>query len=201
MVFFFILGASRSDLEKAQDLAAMAKKAVDQDISYDDVRGWLAKLPGTIATVASFDLEKFWTRGAVGKQTSLIWPCQGEVVSYFGWRSNDGSQGMSLHQGIDIAAKEGSQVVAVADGIVTGVRQSDTYGLTVEIEHSQGFASVYARLGEVSVAKDQQIKQGEFIGTVGPAADGAVPHLHFEIKKEGLEVDPLTLLPPRSEIH
>lgn len=46
MVFFFILGASRSDLEKAQDLAAMAKKAVDQDISYDDVRGWLAKLPG-----------------------------------------------------------------------------------------------------------------------------------------------------------
>ncbi|HHX10102.1 MAG TPA: M23 family metallopeptidase [Firmicutes bacterium] len=201
MIFFLILGASRSNLTAAEDLVAMAKEAVDEDITYDEVKAWIANLPEIVSRVAAFDIERFWARGVVGRQSSLIWPCEGEVVSYFGWRTNEDSQGMSLHQGIDIAAEEGSDVVAVAEGMVTSVRQSDSYGLTVEIEHSQGFSSVYAHLGTVSVMKDQKVKQGEVIGTVGKTGNATGPHLHFEIRKEGLEIDPLTLLPPRPEIQ
>ena len=201
MIFFVILGASQSKLERAEDLVAMVRRAVENDITYDDVKAWVANLPEIVSTVAGFDLEKFWARGVIGKQSTLIWPCEGEVVSYFGWRSNPDSQGMSLHQGIDIAAEEGTQVVAVAEGIVTSVRQSDSYGLMVEIEHSQGFSSVYAHLGTVSVMKDQKIRQGEALGTVGKIGNATGPHLHFEIRKEGLEVDPMMLLPPRSKIQ
>lgn len=199
MIFFVILGASRSDVDRAGELVAMARQAVDHDMTYDDVKAWVAKLPEMVATVARFDIEQFWVRGVTGRQGALTWPCQGEVVSYFGWRANPESQGMSLHQGIDIAAEEGTQVVAVAEGMVTSVRQSDSYGLTVEIEHSQGFSSLYAHLGTVSVMKDQKVKQGEVIGTVGKTGNAAGPHLHFEIRKDGLEVDPLTLLPPGSK--
>lgn len=198
LVFFIILGASQSGMGVAGDVVAMARRAVDDDITYDDVKTWVAKLPEAVATVAGFDIEKFWARGVTGKQSVLTWPCEGEAVSFFGWRANVGSQGMSLHQGIDIAAEEGSKVVAVAEGIVTGVRQSESYGLMIEIEHGQGFSSIYAHLGSVSVVKDQKVKKGETIGTVGASGLATDPHLHFEIRKDGLEIDPLTLLPPKS---
>ena len=73
---------------------------------------------------------------------------------------------MSLHQGIDIAAEEGTQVVAVAEGMVTSVRQSDSTASPSRSSTARIF-KLYAHLGTVSVMKDQKVKQGEVIGTVG----------------------------------
>ncbi len=198
LVFFVILGASQAGKMAADDIVVAAKKVVDEDITYDDVKAWVSKLPEAIKVVARFDIDKFWARTVTGKPKILSWPCEGEVVSYFGWRDNLDSHGMTMHKGIDISANVGTPVVAVAPGIVTGVRQSDSYGLTVEIEHSDGFSSVYAHLDSISVAKDQKTNQGDVIGTVGESGRATGPHLHFELRKNGLEIDPLTLLPPKT---
>ena len=69
----------------------------------------------------------------------------------------------------------------------------------VEIEHSKGFSSVYGHLGSVTVVKDQKVKRGEAIGTVGETGNATGSHLHFEIRKDGIEIDPMPLLPSRSK--
>ncbi len=201
LVFFIILGASQSGVGMAQDVVTFARNAVQDDMTYDDVKTWIANLPETVSTWLGVDLGNFWAKGVIGKKSAFIWPCEGEVTSYFGWRPNTDAPGMSLHQGIDIAAQEGTNVVSTADGIITGVRQSESYGLVVEIEHSQDFSSVYGHLGSVSVVKDQKVKKGESIGSVGESGNATSPHLHFEIRKDGLEIDPMTLLPPKSKVQ
>lgn len=200
-IFCILLGASRSNTGMALEAVAVARDAVNTDTTYQDVKTWIAKLPDTVAAISRFDLRGFWAERVTGRQSALLWPCDGEVTSYFGWRANDEATGMSLHQGIDIDSPEGGKVVAVLDGIITGIRQSPSYGLVVEIEHSQGFSSVYGHLSSASVVKDQKVKKGEAIGTVGESGNATGPHLHFEIRKDGIEIDPMTLLPPKAKMQ
>ncbi len=200
-VFFIILGASHSSTGMAQEVAAVAKRAVENDLTYDDLKAWVTNLPHTFAVLAGFDIEKFWAAGVTSKQDAFAWPCEGKVVSFFGWRTEEDSKVMSLHQGIDIAAEEGLGVSASAHGIITSVRYSDSYGLMIEIEHGQGFSSIYAHLGSASVEKGQKVEKGEIVGTIGESGRATAPHLHFEIRKDGVEIDPLTLLPPKSSLR
>lgn len=200
-VFFIVLGASHSGMGMAQEVTAVAKRAVEADLTYDDVKAWVTKLPDTVAAIAGFDIEKFWAAGVTTKHAAFTWPCEGEVVSFFGWRTDEDTKIMSLHQGIDIAAEEGSKVTSSAHGIITAVRRSDSYGLMIEIEHGQGFSSVYAHLGSASVEKGQEVERGEIVGTVGESGRATAPHLHFEIRKDGVEMDPLTLLSPKSSLR
>lgn len=196
-IFSLIAGASKSQTGLALDVFLYAKNAVEKDISYEEVKSWISNLPSALNRIATFDIEDFWAKEATGKAMELAWPVHGKVTSYFGWRPNVDSPGMSLHRGIDIDAPKGTQVVSSMDGIVTDVRDSPSYGLVVEIEHGKGLSTVYAHLGSVIVKKDQKVKRGEVIGTVGETGDALVPHLHFEVRKDGLEIDPMIMLPPQ----
>ncbi len=200
-IFCILLGASRANTGLALEAAAVARDAVSTDITYQDVKTWIAKLPDTVVALARFDLKGFWAERVTGGQSAFVWPCDGEVTSYFGWRPNVEASGMSLHQGIDIDLPEGGKIVAVLDGIVTSIRQSPSCGLVVEIEHSQGFSSVYGHLGSASVVKDQKVKKGEAIGTAGENGNAAGSYLYFEIRKDGIEIDPMTLLPPKPKMQ
>ncbi|HHW18253.1 MAG TPA: M23 family metallopeptidase [Firmicutes bacterium] len=196
-IFFLILGAAKGESGLSKDMFAFAKDVVEKDITYEEVKAWVIGIPDTVRKIAGLDLRDFWIKGASGQPIQLAWPVQGEVTSFFGWRPNPDSPGMSLHQGIDIQVPEGTRVVAALDGIVTSVRESPSYGLVVEIEHPNGFSTVYAHLQSVFVKKDQKVKKGEAIGTAGQSGNATAPHLHFELKKDGLEIDPMTILPPR----
>ncbi|MGC8737414.1 MAG: M23 family metallopeptidase [Candidatus Hydrogenedens sp.] len=99
------------------------------------------------------------------------------------------------HQGIDIKARKGTPVLAVQKGIVTFAGKSKNYGLLVCIEHSGLWESRYAHLNTIEVKKNKKVKKGEVIGRVGETGNATGPHLHFELRKNGVPVNPASLLP------
>src|SRR5690606_17929724 len=99
-------------------------------------------------------------------------------------REQLGNGGVILRNGIGISASLGSAVRAVADGTVALRDRLGTYGLTVIVEHGNGYWAVYAQLANAAVAKGDRIKAGQVIGTVGGEGSDRGPHLYFEIRGE-----------------
>ena len=102
----------------------------------------------------------------------------------------------TTHPGIDIPAKQGTEVRAALSGTVTSVVEDAAMGMVVTIEHSNGLKTVYASLEKAKVQKDARVDAGTVIGTVGvaPFESEEGPHLHFEVYKDGKAVDPATYL-------
>jgi murein hydrolase activator len=120
----------------------------------------------------------------------LDWPVNGRVVYNFG-RTTLPSGGVVRWNGIGIAAAEGTPVTAVENGRVELVQRLGTYGLTVVVQHGNGYRSLYMQLQSASVAVGQDVTRGQAIGTVGGANSEQGPHLHFEIRGENsIALDP-----------
>ena len=98
------------------------------------------------------------------------------------------------HNGIDIAAEKATVVKASAEGTVKSIKNDPRYGLTVVIEHVNGFTTVYSNLLTAEfIEEGEKVKQGQTIGTVGNTATFEIAddsHLHFEIQKDSVSVDP-----------
>ena len=122
-------------------------------------------------------------------ERTMLWPVSGSVNSGFGPR------GSGFHDGVDIAAPEGTPIRAVDQGEVIYSDQLRGYGNMVIIRHGGGIVSVYAH-NQVNLVRDgQQVARGEIIGRVGSTGRVTGPHLHFEIRKNNLAQDPLLYLP------
>lgn len=120
----------------------------------------------------------------------LDWPVDGRVVYNFG-RTTLPSGGVVRWNGIGIAAPKGTPVKAVENGRVELVQRLGTYGLTVVLQHGNGYRSLYMQLDSASVAVGQEVKRGQVIGTVGGANSDQGPHLHFEIRGDNsIALDP-----------
>lgn len=125
-----------------------------------------------------------------GEPEAWLWPAGSEVISSFGWRQTESGKEV-FHPGIDLRADPNSPVVAAAGGIVQRVwTDAGGFGLTVEIEHSGGWSTRYARLGAVHITEGDTVQRGQIVGTVGLQATSAPPHLHFELRHQQQEVDP-----------
>ncbi|HXT54569.1 MAG TPA: LysM peptidoglycan-binding domain-containing M23 family metallopeptidase [Candidatus Eisenbacteria bacterium] len=120
---------------------------------------------------------------------TLIWPIAGTVNSGFGPR------GSGFHDGIDIAALEGTPVRAVDKGEVIYSDQIRGYGNIVIIRHEGGIVSVYAHNQINLVGAGQAVEQGDIIAKVGSTGRVTGPHLHFEIRKRNVAQDPVRYLP------
>ena len=119
----------------------------------------------------------------------LLWPVNGAINSSYGPR------GASFHDGIDIAAPEGTLIYAVERGEVVYSDQLRGYGNMVIIRHAGAIASVYAH-NQINLVRDgQQVAKGEVIAKVGSTGRVTGPHLHFEIRKNNAAQDPLRYLP------
>ena len=98
------------------------------------------------------------------------------------------------HNGIDILADKTTVVKASADGTISSIKNDPRYGLTVVIEHANGFSSVYSNLLTAEfIEEGETVKQGQTIATVGNTATFEIAdesHLHFEILKDNVQVDP-----------
>ena len=114
------------------------------------------------------------------------------VSSEFGKRKNPFSGEMKNHNGIDLAAAEGTPVYAIKDGAVYTVIENDVdFGTYMILSHDQGkMTSVYAHLSKVFVDRYQYVKKGDVIGLVGQTGKATGPHLHFEIRQGGKAEDP-----------
>ena len=115
---------------------------------------------------------------------------EGELVKYEAlneWRT---------HDGIDIAAKAGTEILAAADGKILSVKNDPLWGTVVEILHDGNIVTIYSGLApEISLKADDEIKAGEVIGKLGETNLAEVDkdsHLHFAMKENGKFIDPLT---------
>jgi lipoprotein NlpD len=119
----------------------------------------------------------------------FIWPVNGTINSGFGPR------GLSFHDGIDIAAPEGTPIRAIEDGEVIYSDQLRGYGNMVILRHANGIISVYAHNESNLVREGQSVARGEVVARVGSTGRVSGPHLHFEIRKNNAAQDPLRYLP------
>lgn len=127
--------------------------------------------------------------GSAGE--SFIWPVKGKVVSTFGMRREG-----TINKGIDIQALTGADVVAVRSGQVGFVHENlSGFGKTIILEHADGFATVYAYVGEILVQPGQRVAQRQVIARVGQTGRAQVPTLHFEIRRGQKAGNPLYYLP------
>lgn len=128
-------------------------------------------------------------------------PVEGEVIKEYAKDKLVYSNTLGewiVHGGIDIKANKTTVVKASAEGTVKSIKNDPRYGLTVIVEHSNGFTSVYSNLLTAEfVVEGEKVKQGQTIGTVGTTATFEIsdePHLHFEIRKDGNSLDPTLYL-------
>jgi murein DD-endopeptidase MepM/ murein hydrolase activator NlpD len=118
----------------------------------------------------------------------------GFISSYFGERADpfDGTE--AFHKGVDFAGTAGSNVVAVAAGVVIWAGERSGYGKLIEINHGDGFVTRYAHNSRTLVAVGQTVKRGEAVALMGSTGRSTGPHVHFEVLHNGRQVNPLSFI-------
>ncbi|MCG8324464.1 MAG: M23 family metallopeptidase [Thiotrichales bacterium] len=114
----------------------------------------------------------------------------GWVSSMFGWRTNPITGRKEMHEGMDFAARYGTDIFAVAAGIVTWSGQRYGYGNMVEIDHGNGYMTRYAHNRKNLVAVGERVKKGTVIAIMGSTGRSTGSHVHFEVLKDGKFVNP-----------
>jgi murein DD-endopeptidase MepM/ murein hydrolase activator NlpD len=119
-------------------------------------------------------------------------PLAGAVLtSNFGMRNHPVLGGSRKHNGIDLAAPTGTPVYATGDGIVSRADWFSSYGLYISIEHGASLQTRYAHLSRLAVAEGDTVRKGDLIGYVGSTGRSTGPHLHYEVRVDGLAVNPI----------
>jgi murein DD-endopeptidase MepM/ murein hydrolase activator NlpD len=145
---------------------------------------------------ASFDrLGQAWDqRLQVLASTPSLQPVGGFFSDGYGWRRDpiDGSR--EFHKGVDIVAPPGTAVHAAADGLVTSAGRMAGYGSMIQLSHGFGMATRYGHLSKILVRPGERVKRGDVIGLVGSTGRSTGPHLHYEVFRAGMQVDPRKFL-------
>ena len=114
------------------------------------------------------------------------------LTASYGLRIHPFYKSLTSHQGVDYAIPEGSRVFATADGRIKDVvRRRSSSGLTVIIDHGNGYETEYRHLSKINVHKGQNVRRGDIIALSGNTGLSLAPHLHYEIRHKGMRVDPI----------
>ena len=128
-------------------------------------------------------------RYALGLKETVS-PVMAVQSSGFGWREHPISGGEKFHYGVDLAADSGTAVGAFADGVVDYIGESDVYGRYLQLRHQNGVTSFYAHCSKLCVEQGQTVSAGEKVAESGATGDVTGPHLHFELKLNGVRLNP-----------
>ncbi|HEY2417384.1 MAG TPA: M23 family metallopeptidase [Steroidobacteraceae bacterium] len=116
---------------------------------------------------------------------------EGYISSYFGERMDPFNGEEAMHKGVDFATDAGADVLAVASGIVTWAGPREGYGNLIEINHGNGYTTRYAHNAQTVVAVGDTVQRGQAIAVVGSTGRSTGPHVHFEVLKDGQQIDPM----------
>jgi murein DD-endopeptidase MepM/ murein hydrolase activator NlpD len=119
---------------------------------------------------------------------------EGYISSYFGERMDPFNGEDAFHKGLDFASDAGADVLSVAEGVVTWSGPREGYGILVEINHGNGYVTRYAHNSRVLVAAGDTVQRGQAVAVVGSTGRSTGPHVHFEVLKDGRQIDPITFV-------
>lgn len=130
--------------------------------------------------------------------TPSIMPVRGWVTSHFGYRIDPFSGRRLLHRGMDVAARTGTPIIAPAEGVVSFSGPYGGYGNTVIVFHGYGISTLYAHAEDLLVRTGQRVNRGDVLATVGSTGRSTGAHLHYEVRVNGIQVDPRKYILDRS---
>jgi murein DD-endopeptidase MepM/ murein hydrolase activator NlpD len=132
------------------------------------------------------------------EHTPHVWPLAIDggwtLTSGYGLRKNPFDSGYEYHEGIDLADDRGTQIYASASGVVTSARSEYGFGLTLVIDHGNGYSTRYSHCSKLLVAKGEEVLQGQLIALMGNTGRSTGTHLDFRVYKDGKTVNPLDML-------
>jgi murein DD-endopeptidase MepM/ murein hydrolase activator NlpD len=134
--------------------------------------------------------------GPMMRAMAFAEPVPGHAInSKFGMRRLGGEPGARMHKGVDIAAPIGTSVYATAEGVVLRIGYDPAgYGNFIEMRHPNGMTSLYGHLSRVDVASGDDVGPRQRIGLVGSTGYSTGPHLHFEVRRDGGQVNPAKVI-------
>ncbi|RLD67560.1 MAG: M23 family peptidase [Bacteroidetes bacterium] len=169
---------SKSIIFTAQKINQLSRELYIQSKSFDDVykmakskAKMLASIPA-IQPISNKDLKR--------------------IASGFGYRIHPIYKTWRMHTGIDFTAPIGTPLYATGDGVIERIKgKMSGYGKVVIIDHGYGYESLYAHMSKIIVRPGEKVKRGQVIGYVGNTGRSTGPHVHYEIKKNGVPVNPV----------
>jgi murein DD-endopeptidase MepM/ murein hydrolase activator NlpD len=189
------LGIGGPDELGLHNLAAMGEKK--QDEALKEMHQELTQLRGAATkqeTSLQMLIEYFEDKRSLYASTPSVWPVRGWVTSPFGTRTSPFTGIPTFHEGLDIAAQTGTPVVAPADGVVIRAGFGTGYGNMVELSHGYGIKTIFGHNSRLNVKAGQRVKRGDVISYVGDTGSSTGPHLHYEVRLNGLPVNPVRYL-------
>jgi murein DD-endopeptidase MepM/ murein hydrolase activator NlpD len=184
------LAADRDRLSTVETLkqSALASTRETREDYLHEVEGLAAESASLAAQIKAAQEGAGSTGNGQPSAAGLIWPCDGVVVSGFGMRWG------RMHEGIDINCPYGAPNRAAAAGTVIYSGWLGGYGNLVVVDHGNGLSTAYAHASAILVSVGQTVSQGETVSLVGATGHVTGPHLHFEVRINGVAVDPLLYL-------
>ena len=160
------------------------------DIDWDSLKGEIEKAVEGVNEIKDY----LRVQKDIYMATPKGFPVPGTLTSHYGMRESPFGAGKVHHAGVDISAREGTPIKAAADGIVSFSGSARNSGYVVVLEHGCGFSTIYAHNKKNHVKMGQKVKRGDPIASVGTTGNSTGPHLHYEVMKNGKNVNPKNFL-------
>lgn len=165
-----------------------------QDLMVRKMNNFLKQLSGDIRLEEVRQqelLQKLRANREALASVPSIWPIEGFITSRFGGRADPFTGRSEQHKGLDISARTGTPIYAPGKGTVIFSGVENGYGNSVLLQHGGGITTRYAHMSRRAVSEGQTVQRGDVIGYVGSTGRSSGPHLHYEVRLNGVNVDPL----------
>jgi murein DD-endopeptidase MepM/ murein hydrolase activator NlpD len=182
----------RAELLRLQAMGIQIKKMLGVNLSEED--SILVASLSPIVNSPAISTEAEEADAARSEQQQMLkaipslWPVRGYVTRDYS--ATGGEKSPDYHPGMDIAAERNTPIRTAAEGVVVTSMWDDTYGYMIVIDHGFGLSSLYGHNARNLVAVGDRVTRGQTIGFVGSTGKSTAPHLHFEIRRNGVHVNP-----------
>lgn len=191
--------ANTANANTSADIIEPVRETRNDDAANNDQRfkslfaGWTALERTTPTLGMGADIAAFSSpipQRAISVPSRM--PLEGaQLTSNYGMRTHPVLGGRRKHTGIDLAAPTGTPIYATADGVIGRADWYSSYGLYISINHGASMETRYAHLSRLAVAAGDNVRKGDLIGYVGSTGRSTGPHLHYEVRVDGLAVNPI----------